>query len=146
MIFRFKKSGFTLIEILIVVFIIALLSSIVYTNYIKVIDKKKIDNCKLEMERLKVALEHFYADNNSYPSKRQGLEILIGYDNLSIDKKKKKYLNEDKLPLDPWGNEFIYIPIDDGKKGYILKSYGSDGKEGGKGTAKDIIFKEIIEF
>ncbi len=135
-----KKAGFTLIEILVVVFILSLLAAIVAPRIIGRTEDAKVAEAKVQIKNFETALKMFYLDNGFYPSTEQGLQALVEKPTTGrIPKKYREggYLEQKKVPLDPWGNPYVYISP--GLHGpYDIISYGADGKEGGEGYDADI--------
>ncbi len=135
-----KERGFTLIEIIIVVFILSLLAAIVAPRFIGKTDDARIADAKLQIKNFETALKLFKLDNGFYPSTEQGLEALI--EEPTVGKIPKKYprggyLESKKIPLDAWGNPYIYTSpgLDED---YDIISLGNDGSEGGEGKDEDI--------
>jgi general secretion pathway protein G len=135
-----KAGGFTLIEIIVVVFILSLLASIVVPKVIERLDDAKITDAKVQIRNLETALKFFNIDNGFYPDTQQGLEALVekpSTGRIPQKYRERGYLEQKKIPLDPWGNSYLYISP--GLNGdYDLMSYGADGKEGGEGKDADI--------
>jgi len=126
-----KKRGFTLIELLIVIVILGLLASIVAPGMFSKVDSSKIRTAESQIKILKTSLDTYRLDLGDYPG---SLEELRKSDKKGWD---GPYFSED-IPLDPWGNAYVYRkPGKDGKP-FELMSLGSDGKEGGEDLAKDI--------
>lgn len=131
------EKGFSLIEMLIVMALMALVGTFVATNVIRKYDQAKVDAAKIQIKQLGVILDDFRRVCGFYPTTADGLEALI---KPPTSRECKNYdpegfIKDRKVPLDPWNNNFFYES--DGAK-YVLKSYGSDGKEGGDGFDKDI--------
>jgi len=133
-----KRRGFTLIELMIVVSIIGVLSAIVVPKLMQRAQEAKITAAKMQIKNFKTALEMFYLDNGFYPSTEQGLQALVKKP--ATGREPKHYRKDgymDKVPLDPWGNPYIYrCPGEHGA--YDIISYGADGEPGGEGANKDI--------
>lgn len=139
---RKSKSGFSLIELMIVIVILGLLAAMVMPSLTGKGEEAKRDLVCVQMKSLyNGALDMFKLDNSLYPSTEEGLEALTKnpdeekYPNYS----KSGYLKDNKLPKDSWGNNFIYIN-DDGK--IQLISLAADRAEGGKNEAADIKMSE----
>ncbi len=138
---EFKGSGgFTLLEILVVVFILSLLAAIVAPRIIGRTDDARIAEAKVQIRNFETALKLFKMDNGFYPDTQQGLQALVekpASGRLPQNYKEGGYLEQKKIPTDPWGNPYIYVSP--GLNGdYDILSYGADGKEGGEGKDADI--------
>jgi general secretion pathway protein G len=133
-----KQSGFTLIEIMIVVVILGILASIVVPNIMESPNEARIVKAKQDIRTLESALNLYKLDNFNYPTTDQGLESLVTKPSGQPEAKnwkKKGYMK--KLPKDPWGNEYLYLSP--GPNGEIdIFSYGADGRNGGTDAASDI--------
>jgi general secretion pathway protein G len=133
-------AGFTLLEIIVVVFILSLLVAIVAPKIIGRTDDAKIADAKVQIRNFETALKLFKLDNGFYPSTEQGLDALINKPTIGQIPAKYRdggYLEQKKIPLDAWGNPYIYVSP--GVHGdFDIISYGADGKEGGEGKDADI--------
>ena len=131
-----KRSGFTLVELLVVIVIIALLSSLVAPKFFGKLDSAKVKTCYTQMQMLSQALDSFRLDVGKYPTSEQGLQILW------VKSSDLKNWDGPYLPKpvnqDPWGNSYHYKQPGKNSNPYDLYSLGSDGKEGGNDDAKDI--------
>jgi general secretion pathway protein G len=131
------QRGFTLLELLVVLGIIAMLAGIVGPQVMKHMGESKTKAAKVQIEDLSAALDMYKLDLGTYPSTEQGLKALIE----SPDSAKRwngPYLRKTKMPLDPWQQEYHYVaPGEHGK--FDLYTLGSDGKEGGEGEDQDIV-------
>lgn len=132
-----KQSGFTLLEVMVVVVILGLLASFVVPNLIgskDQADQKKavIDIAALESELMKYRLNH-----HVFPTTDQGLEALVTKPNNPEPRNYPENGYVTRLPTDPWGNEYQYL--NPGEHGVIdIFTLGADGQEGGEGTNSDI--------
>ncbi len=135
-----NRAGFTLLEIIVVVFILSLLVAIVAPKIMGRTDDAKIADAKVQIKNFETALKLYKIDNGSYPTTEQGLESLIEKPTTGqIPGKYREggYLEQKKIPADPWGNTYIYVSP--GVHGdFDILSYGGDGKEGGEGKDADI--------
>jgi len=135
-----SNSGFTLIEIMVVIVILALLAALVGPKIIGRSDDAKIADVKVQIRNLETARKLYKLDSGVYPSTEQGLSSLITKPATGVIPKNYKsegYLESKTLPKDPWSNEYIYLsPGEHGD--YDLCSYGSDGAKGGESKAADI--------
>lgn len=123
-----SPSGFTLVEVLLVLIILVIIGSIVVPNLFGVKDKADIDAAKAQVNSLKTAMQMYRLDFNKYPSTLKDL-VEEPSDKAQADKW-NRYLEED-IKKDPWGNEYQYLAK--GKKnpnGYDLWSNGPDGQSG----------------
>ena len=137
-----REAGFTLTEIMVVVFIIGLLSSVVLFNVLGARTDAQVKTAKVNISAMSQALEQYALDAYDYPSEQQGLEALISRpDNLPAGASYRTggYLQKSSIPLDPWGRPFVYErPGDKSGRAYDLYSLGADGKEGGDELDADI--------
>lgn len=135
-----SNKGFTLLEIIVVVFILSILAAIVAPKIIGRTDDARITEAKVQIKNFETALKLFKIDNGFYPDTQQGLEALIEKPaSGQIPKKYREggYLEQKKIPLDPWGNSYMYVSP--GVHGdFDIISYGADAKEGGEGKNADI--------
>ncbi|BFM49543.1 type II secretion system major pseudopilin GspG [Marinomonas sp. THO17] len=135
---KHKQSGFTLLEMLIVLVILASLIGFIAPNLLSRSDDAKITVTKVQMRHIVTALDVYKLDNNSYPSTAQGLEALISKPSGYPEAKNWKeggYLP--KFPLDAWGKAFLYVSPG-ATSDYDLMSLGADGVEGGSGDDADL--------
>jgi general secretion pathway protein G len=131
---RERQKGFTLVEILVVVAIIAMLAALVGPRLFPKLGKGKQAAAKAQIELLGQALDQLRLDVGRYPSTQEGLNALA--QNPGMDKWDGPYLKK-TLPMDPWGKPYHYeSPGTHGE--YDLLSYGRDGAPGGEGEDKDI--------
>ena len=135
------RRGFTLLEIMIVVVILGLLAALVVPNLIGQGEQAKEKLVCVQMKSLKDALDSFKIQEGRYPTTQEGLIALIKNPDTGKYKSYPRggFLGSDKLPKDPWGNNYIYV--NEGGKIDII-SLGADGKEGGSGENKDIRLSE----
>ncbi len=134
------KRGFTLIEIMVVIVILAILAAIIAPRVIGRVDESRVTECKVQIANLETALKMYKLDNGRYPTNGQGLLALVEKPQSGpIPKKWHKggYLENRKVPLDAWGNPFLYVSP--GLHGdFDLLSYGADGLRGGSDFDADI--------
>jgi general secretion pathway protein G len=126
-------AGFTLIEIMVVVFILGLLVTLVAPKIIGRTDEARRTKALADIKGIEEALHLFKLDNGFYPTTDQGLQALVTKPSNARNFNPEGYL--DKAPVDPWGNPYAYFS--DGQN-FIIKSYGADGQEGGEGKNADI--------
>lgn len=138
-----NQSGFTLIEIMVVMVILGLLVAVVAPNILGRGEEARIGVAKTQLRNVGNALDLYKLDNFNYPSTEQGLEALVNEPSGSPEAKnwnKDGYLPS--VPVDPWGNEYQYVsPGSEGP--YDLYSFGPDGKEGGSDEGEDISIHDL---
>ena len=134
------KRGFTLIEIMVVIVILALLAALVGPKLMGRTDDAKVTDAKVQIKNFETAIKLYKLDSGNYPSTEQGLNALVAKPTVGVIPKNYKeggYLESKKIPKDPWGNDYIYVsPGEHGE--YDLYSYGADGAKGGEGKNSDI--------
>ncbi|EMG39088.1 general secretion pathway protein G [Desulfocurvibacter africanus PCS] len=132
---RARQGGFTLIEILIVVFIIGLLAALVGPQLFKRVGGAKQKMARTQIEVLGTALDTYRLDVGQYPSSEQGLTALVTQPG-DVQTWDGPYLRKE-VPADPWGSQYIYrSPGEHGE--YDLLSLGADKAEGGEGENQDV--------
>ena len=133
-----KNKGFTLIEVLVVMAILALIFGMVAPQLFGKKDDADRNKTKLDIAALENALQIYRLDNYNYPSTEQTLQALVSKPNGYPEPKNYSsggYIQ--KLPKDPWGNDYVYqSPGEHGE--YDIISYGADGRPGGEGNNADI--------
>jgi general secretion pathway protein G len=133
---RRSEAGFTLVEMLVVIAIIGLIMGLVGPRVLSYLGESKVKAAKLQIESFASSLDLFYLDVGRYPTSSEGLTALTERPgNTAVWN--GPYLKTDSVPPDPWGHTYIYrAPAEHGP--YEIVSFGSDGQEGGTGTAADI--------
>jgi general secretion pathway protein G len=135
-----RQSGFSLIEIMVVLVIMGLLVSIVAPNVLNKADQARVQKVKADFKSLQTTLKIYRLDNFNYPTSDQGLEALIDkptVDPVPANWQKNGYLEE--MPLDPWGRAYLYLsPAEYGDGDYDLLTLGADGVTGGEDQNKDL--------
>lgn len=131
------EGGFTLVEILVVLAIIGLVMGLVAPRVLNYLTESKVKAAKIQVESLGSALDLFFLDNGRYPTSSEGLAALVRRPG-NIATWNGPYLKGGVVPVDPWGNAYVYRSP--GERGaYDIVSYGMDGQQGGTGTAADIV-------
>jgi general secretion pathway protein G len=134
-----ENAGFTLIEIMAVVLIIGLLSTIVGVSIFAQVDKGRITAASVQIANLESVLELYRMDNARYPTTEQGLDALIHEADGAKSFPPGGYLQKRRIPEDAWGNPYEYEqPGQNNSHSFDLWSYGADGKPGGDGVDADI--------
>src|SRR6516164_3723909 len=130
------RAGFSLVEMLVVLTIIALVLGLVGPRVLNYLGESRTKTAKLQIESFGSALDLFFLDAGRYPTTSEGLSALVQRPS-GVDLWNGPYVKGGKVPPDPWGNAYQYrSPVD--RAPYEIVSYGSDGHEGGAGTAADI--------
>ncbi|MCK5202913.1 MAG: type II secretion system major pseudopilin GspG [Desulfobacterales bacterium] len=128
------NRGFTLIELMVVVIILGILALYIGPKIMGEPEKAKRVKAKMDIATLETALKMYKLDNGVYPSTEQGLLALVEAPETGVIPKKWRkggYIEKNRVPKDPWGNEFVLISP--GVEGdFDLISYGLDGVPGGE--------------
>ena len=132
-----RAAGFTLIELLVVLAILAMLAGLVGPRVLNQLGGAKSKSAALQLRDFEAALEMYKLDVGRFPSNEDGLRALVvqpgnarGWNG--------PYLKKDELPMDPWGNEYLYRFPGQGSD-FDLMSYGADGSPGGEGENADVL-------
>ncbi len=143
--FSDSEKGFTLIELMVVVVILGILATVVMPKLVGRTDKAKTTKAIVDISAMRVALKLYKLDNGTYPTTDQGLDALLNKpetEPVPKDWQSGGYLDENSIPKDPWGVEYLYLSP--GLHGdYDILSYGADHAEGGSSLNKDIKSWEI---
>jgi len=130
------NSGFTLLELLVVIVIIGLLAAYVGPKYFAQLGKSEITTTKAQIGAFEKALDQYRLDVGHYPTTEEGLEALLTKP-ANAEGWNGAYLAK-KIPLDPWHHPFIYRAPGASGGDYDIISYGKDGQPGGEGDNADI--------
>jgi general secretion pathway protein G len=125
------RAGFTLIEILVVLVVIAILASLVAPNVFKNVGQAKQTTAKAQIETLSAALDSYRLDNGSYPSTQQGLDALWQLPAIDPPANWRGPYLKKPVPMDPWTRPYLYLaPGEVNFNGFDLFSYGADALPG----------------
>lgn len=134
------QKGFSLVELLVALAILALISAIVVINVLPARDKAAVDTAKIDIGVIESALDQYRLDMMNYPTSQQGLEALIDVpsDARNAGNYRPGGYLRGEVPTDPWGNPYQYEAPGDHGGAYDLYSLGADGEPGGEGLNADI--------
>jgi len=133
---RRSERGYTLVEILVVITIIGLIMALVGPRVLNYLTESKVKTARIQIQSFASALDLFFLDAGRYPTSAEGLAVLVR-PTAGITAWNGPYLKGGIVPTDPWGKPYVYrSPGEHGA--YDVVSFGSDGQEGGTGTAADI--------
>ena len=129
-----KSSGFTLVELLVVLAILGMLAALVGPQVLNQLGGAKSKSAAIQIRDFEQALELYKLDVGRFPSSNEGLNALVRQPS-SAKGWNGPYLKKDEVPMDPWGNPYQYrvsgSTID-------ISSYGADGRQGGSGEDADV--------
>jgi len=133
-----SQPGFSFIEILIVIVIMAGIAALVGPALFSKLDEAKVDQARIQMKNLAGALELYRLDNSRYPSGEQSLQALIARPTIGRVPANWRgpYLNSKKVPQDPWGGDYAYRAS---AGAFELKCLGADLTPGGEGLDQDLV-------
>lgn len=132
---RGSEAGFSLIELMVVIAIIAMLAAAVGYRVLGALEDAEVTTAKAEISAFKSALINYRIVFKTFPSNEQGLNALVQ------NEKNRKFL--DRVPLDPWNNDYVYKL--EGSRDFTIMSYGADGVPGGEGPDADISSADLSE-
>jgi general secretion pathway protein G len=124
-----SRAGFTLVEMLLVLVILATLAAIVYPKVVGRSEQARVTSAQTQIAAFTTALNAFEVDNGYFPKGKSGLQDLVTSPR-DAQNWHGPYL--DKIPADPWGNAYLYeCPGTHNRNGFDLMSTGPDGRAGG---------------
>lgn len=133
---RSGESGFTLVEMLVVITIIGLIMALVGPRVLSYLSESKVKAARIQIESFSSALDLFYLDNGRYPTSSEGLSALVQRP-ANATAWNGPYIKTATVPSDPWGRPYAYrSPADHAP--YEIASYGSTGQPGGTGSGAEI--------
>jgi general secretion pathway protein G len=128
--------GFTLLELMVVLLILALIASIAAPQVTKHLRKAKIETAKIQVDALGAAVDSFSIDNGRYPTTEESLKALVEKPS-GLATWDGPYIKKKESLIDPWGEPYHYRQPGTARE-YDVYSLGPDKKEGGEGDAADI--------
>jgi len=137
-----RSAGFTLIELMIVLFILGLLAALVAPRLMGRVGKAKQKTAQTQIQMLATTLDLYHLDVGRYPTEEEGLKSLYAKPE-NLPAWSGPYLDK-AVPKDPWGRDYVYkCPGEHGP--YDLSSLGADGQPGGEGENADITNWESLQ-
>lgn len=136
-----EEGGFSLLELLIALAIMAIIATLAVPNILKRLDEAKVQTTKTQIKTVENLLSQYYLDNGTYPSSDQGIKALIEKplsEPVPENYNPGGYIQGNKIPVDGWGNEFLYNSPGTEGRDYEIISLGADKQEGGEGINADI--------
>ena len=132
------QEGFSLAELMVVIVIIGLLATVVVPNVVQKLFVAKKGAAKASLTTLYNAAEDYSLQHNGkWPD---SLEQLV-----TPDENGQRYLRQTEVPMDPWGNPFLYEPPRAGESSPVIATYGADGAPGGTGDDEDMDAQGVID-
>ncbi len=134
---RHLQAGFTLIELMVVIVILGILATLIMPRILDRPEQARRMKAKVQIRSFQEALALFKTDTGRFPTTAEGLEALVS--NPGVEGwHKGGYLEQGKVPDDPWGNPYVYIKPGMHGGDYDIVSYGRDGEPGGSEYDADI--------
>lgn len=131
-----NSRGFTLLELMVVLLILALIASIAAPQVTKHLRKAKVETAKIQVDALGAAVDSFNLDMGRFPTTEESLKALVEKPS-GLDAWDGPYIKKKESLIDPWGEPYQYRHPGTGKE-YDIYSLGSDKKDGGEGDAGDV--------
>ena len=138
-----RARGFTLIEIMVVVVILAILGTLVAPQILGRIDEARVTKARNDLRLYESALDLYRMDNFRYPTTEQGLDALVKKPNDPNLKNWRPDGYVKQLVKDPWGHDYVYVAPGTGGTPYDLLSLGADGQPGGQGLDADLSVRDL---
>src|SRR5438477_9482810 len=135
------QLGFTLVEMLVVITIIGLIMGLIGPRVLNYLSESKVKAAKIQMQSFASALDLFNLDAGRYPSGSEGLAALVRR-TPGVSAWNGPYLKGGAVPNDPWNHPYIYRAPGE-RSAFDIVSLGSDGQEGGSGTAADVSLEKL---
>jgi len=131
-----RRTGFTLLELMVVLLILALLATIAAPRVTKYLQKAKSQTARIQVDALSAAVDAFHVDTGRFPTSTEGLNALMDPPE-ATPAWDGPYLKRRDSLLDPWGEAYHYV-LPGKHSEFDLYTLGSDHREGGEGDARDI--------
>lgn len=134
---RDSRGGFTLVELLVVLVILALIMGLVGPRVLNYLTSSREKAAALQINGFKSSLDLFFLDAGRYPTTSEGLDALVRKP-AGVERWGGPYIQQANIPADPWGNPYLYAAPGT-KAPFKITSNGADGRPGGTGTDADIV-------
>jgi general secretion pathway protein G len=132
---RSGNAGFSIAELMVVILIIGLLSTVVVPKVLDRLSDAKTGKARADLPAIAQALDQYMISNGRFPD---SLEDLV-----NPDENGRQFLNQKTVPKDPWGAEYEYLPPSGGSNEYDIRTLGRDQQPGGEGEDRDITYAMI---
>ncbi len=132
-----RESGFTLVELLVVLVILVLLASIIGPRVIGYLGSSRTKTAQVQIQSLVTSIELYHVDVGRYPSTSEGLDALVKAAG-NVPGWNGPYITKGAVPLDPWGKPYLYENPGRNNAPFTIMSLGRDGKEGGTDEDADV--------
>lgn len=130
-----RDEGYTLVEMLVVIGIIALIAAVLTPQLLGQMSRARAKTAQLQLDSLAAAVELYRSDVGHYPTQQESLQALLA--DPGVDGWTGPYLKDTRGLSDPWNRAIVYEPDADGLH-FRVTSYGADGKVGGVGADRDL--------
>jgi general secretion pathway protein G len=135
---RKRRNGFTMVELMAVLIILGLLAAVVANSFMGQTDRARVVTTKASLKVLHNAVIQFKMDTGRYPSEEEGLYELVEEPTDVNGWNPGGYLESTNVPVDAWGQEFVYILNPESGKPFVIMSFGADRQEDGEGYDADL--------
>ena len=136
-----KQTGFTLIEVMVVIVILGVLAALIVPNVMGRGEKAKVDTTVIKLQSIAGSLDQYKLDNGKYPSMQEGgLDALVNQPATAKNWLPGGYVTGG-YPKDSWDNDLQYVMPGTNGRTFDLYSFGADGQSGGEGTDADIYYQ-----
>lgn len=134
-----------MVELMAVLIILGLLAAVVVRNFVGQVDRGRVVTTMANLRLLHLAVDQFKMDTGRLPAEEEGLMVLVEAPEDVPDYQPGGYLQSTELPVDGWGNEFIFELYPESSKPFVIKSLGADGEEGGEGYDADLLSTDAMK-
>ncbi len=132
------RSGFTMVELVVVIIILGLLATVVARNFVGQVDKTRVKTTIANLKTLHGAVLQFKMDTGRYPTEEEGLYALIEEPTDVSGWEPEGYFQTTDLPKDGWSRDFIFQLDPESGKAFVIISYGADGEPEGEDYDTDL--------